>query len=81
MCWSESPSARPTAQELLSHLQDTSRTWVPPPEYPIPNDHDERTGLDLSSDDELSIAVTGALASCLFVLVVSALCALLFSNT
>jgi len=77
MCWSESSSARPTAKELLRHLQDASHTWVPPLEYPIPDDHDEGAGLGLRSDDEQSIA-TGALTSSLFVLVVSMLCTLLF---
>jgi len=76
MCWNESPSARPTAQELLRHLQDNSHTWVPPLEYPIPDGHDEGAGLDLGSDDEWSTA-TGTLTNRLFVLVVGMLWALL----
>ena len=80
MCWSESPSTRPTAKELLRHLQYSSHAWVPPPEYPIPEGHDEESGLDLAPDDERSIA-TGALTSCLFVLVMSMLCALLLPVT
>jgi len=76
MCWSESSSARPTAQELLRHLQGSSHTWAHPLEYPIPDGHDEGAGLGLGSDDEWSTA-TGALTSRLFVLVVGMLCALL----
>jgi len=76
MCWSESPSARPTAQELLHHLQDASHTWVPPIEYPIPEGHGEGEEPDLTPDDEQSIA-TGALTSGFFVLVVGMLCAFL----
>ena len=77
MCWSESPSGRPTARRLLHCLQDTSHTWVPPLKYPILDDLDEEPGLDVTSGDERSI-VTDALASNLFVLVVSMLCVLLF---
>ena len=76
MCWSESSSARPTAKELLHHLQCASHTWVPPLEYPIPDGRDDEAGLDLGSDDEQSTA-TGAQISYFFVLVVSVLCALL----
>jgi len=75
MCWNRSPSARPTAQELLRDLQDASYAWVPPLEYPIPEGHDEESGLDLTPGNERSIA-TGALTSGLFVLIVSVLCAL-----
>lgn len=70
MCWSESPSARPTAQELLRYLQDASHTWVPPPHYPIPDDRDRGAELDLTSGDEQSL-VTGVLTSHWFVLIVS----------
>ena len=35
MCWSESPSARPTAQQLLRYLEDASHTWIPLG-YPVP---------------------------------------------
>ena len=76
MCWSESLSARPAAKELLRHLKDASHTWVPPPEYPIPESHDEESGLDFTPDDERSVAA-GALTSYLFVVVVGVLCALL----
>ena len=34
-CWSESGSARPTAQQLLDHLSSASLSWVPPLEYPV----------------------------------------------
>ena len=67
MCWSESPSTRPTAQQLFRHFRDVSHTWVPPPEYPIPD------GLDSTSGDEWGI-VPGALTSCLFVFIAIMLC-------
>jgi len=35
LCWSESSSTRPTAQQLLDYLSPASRTWVPPPVYPV----------------------------------------------
>jgi len=47
-CWDESPSVRPTAKDLLRCLQDISPTWVPPLQYPIPEDSDEGTGLFLT---------------------------------
>ena len=74
-CWSKSPSARPTAQQLLRHLEVASRTWVPPHEYPIPNDLGGGVGLDLTSDDGRSI-VTSVLTSSLFVLTLGVLCIL-----
>ena len=43
-CWDGSPSARPTAQELLHCLQDPSYTWAPPLEYPISDGLDEEVG-------------------------------------
>ena len=30
LCWSESTSARPTAERLLHYLSRPSPTWVPP---------------------------------------------------
>ena len=72
-CWSEPPSTRPTAQQLLHCLEDASRTWVPPLEYPISGGLDGGAGLDLTSGDERSI-VAIALASCLFVLLISTVC-------
>ena len=39
-CWNESPSTRPTAQNLLRCLQDVSPAWAPPLEYPIPDSPD-----------------------------------------
>lgn len=80
MCWSESPSARPTARDLLRHIQDASHTWVSPPEYPAPDGHDGGAGLDLASDDEPDVA-TGALANRLFVLMVRILCFLFLPFT
>jgi len=34
LCWSESSSARPTAQRLFDHLSLASLAWAPPPLYP-----------------------------------------------
>jgi len=34
LCWSESSSTRPTAQQLFDHLSSASLTWAPPPVYP-----------------------------------------------
>ena len=80
MCWSESPSARPTAQELLHYLQGASSTWVPPLEYPIPDGRDEGIELDPTSSHEWSI-VTDAQRSGFFVLAVTVLCVLLLPLT
>jgi len=52
---------------MLLCLQSASHTWVPPLEYPIPDD----------PDDRWSVA-TGNFTSDVFVLVVSVLCVLLF---
>ena len=57
-CWSESISARPTAQQLLHYLEGASRNWTPPAGYPTPDDLDGGTGLDLTSDDEWSGAAS-----------------------
>ncbi|KAF9651394.1 kinase-like protein [Thelephora ganbajun] len=35
LCWIESSSARPTVQQLLGYLSSASRTWIPPPVYPV----------------------------------------------
>ena len=74
-CWSESPSARPTARQLFCYLHEASRTWVPPLEYPIP-DVLGGGGPHLTSSDGQSI-LTSALTSGLFALVVGMLCVLL----
>lgn len=34
-CWSESTSARPTAQRLFEYLSPASLGWVPPAIYPV----------------------------------------------
>ena len=34
-CWSESMSARPTAQRLFDCLSPASLAWIPPPVYPV----------------------------------------------
>ena len=78
MCWSEPPSSRPTAQELLRCLQDASHAWAAPStlQYPVPDDRDWRTGLGFTSSDERN-RVLGAVASGVFVLIVGVLCVLL----
>ena len=35
LCWSESSSARPTAERLFDHLSHASLTWVSPPPCPV----------------------------------------------
>ena len=75
-CWSKSPSARPTAQQLLRYLRDASHTWVPPLEYPIPESLDEGAGPDLTSSDVRSIAMGG-----LFFFMISMLCILVLPLT
>lgn len=72
-CWDESPSARPTAQQLLRYLEDASHTWVPPLEYPILDSPDWGVGLGLPSSGERYI-VMSALTSNVFVLLMSVLC-------
>ena len=76
-CWSESPSARPTAQQLLRHLEGASHTWKPPPKYPIPDDLGG--GVDFTSSGGRSI-LTSALTSGLCLLV-SMSCILLLPIT
>ena len=34
LCWSQSSSTRPTAQQLLDHLSSAFPGWIPPPVYP-----------------------------------------------
>jgi len=52
MCWSKSPSDRPTAQQLLRCLEDASHTWVPPLEYPIPGGRGDGGGVNYTFRDE-----------------------------
>ena len=61
-CWSESPSTRPTAQQLLHYLEGASRDWTPPLEYPIPDNLHGGAGLGLTSGDDRS-GTTGTPAS------------------
>ena len=67
-CWDQSPEARPTAQQLLLYLQEASRSWVPPPEYPVPDD----AGFEPTFGSE-GCAVTSSQASSLFVLILGML--------
>ena len=64
-CWDRSPSARPTAQELLHCLQDISYTRVLPLEYPISDGLGEEAGSDFIPGDGWGIVV-GVLKSCLW---------------
>ena len=79
MCWSEPPSTRPTAQELLHHIRNVSHVWVPPPEYPISDDLEGGVGTDITTGDERS-RVTSALAGSLFT-GLAVLCVLLLQFT
>ena len=72
-CWNQSPEARPTAEQLFFYLQDASRSWVPPTEYPVPGD----TGFEPTFCDG-GCAVTSAQASSLFVLILGVLWVLIF---
>ena len=76
-CWTKSPEARPATQELLRCLEDASHTWVPPPEYPIPDGLRGGGALDSTSEDERS-STTGVRACSVCVIVVGMLCALIF---
>jgi len=49
LCWSESSSARPTAQQLFDCLLAASLNWVPPPVYPT-----NETDTPSSTDSDLS---------------------------
>ena len=64
-CWDKSPSARPTAQELLHCLQDISHTWTPSLEYPVLEGLSEETGPDFIPGDGRG-GVMGVLKRCLF---------------
>ena len=77
-CWDESPSTRPTAQDLLHCLQDISPTWVPPLEYPIPDDPDGETVYNFVSHGEWGI-VAGALMGSFVTLLVVMLCVFVLS--
>ena len=76
-CWTKSPTARPAAQELLRYLENASRTWVPPPEYPIPDGLGGGGAPDSTSEDEQR-PKTGVRACSLFVIVAGMLWALIF---
>jgi len=80
LCWSESPSTRPTAQRLLRYLQGASHTWVPPLEYPIPDGRGEVTGLDFTSGGKWSLVAKAATSS-LLLLVIIILCVLFLPPT
>ena len=68
-CWSESPSARPTAQQLLRYLEGASHDWMPPLGYPIPGDLYGGAGFDLTSGDERSGATSVPTSSLLALIV------------
>ena len=64
-CWDKSPSARPTAQELLHCLQGISNTWTPSLEYPVSGSLSEEARPDLIPGDGRS-GVVGILKSRIF---------------
>ena len=73
-CWDESPTTRPTAEDLLRCLQDISPAWAAPLVYPIPDEPDEEAGPDSISRGE-QITATDALTSSFFVPLFIVLCA------
>ena len=77
-CWDESPSTRPTAQDLFRCLQDISPTWVPPLEYPVPDGPDGEAGPDFVSRSE-RIMGAYALATGFFALSIAMLCVFILS--
>ena len=77
-CWDKSPSARPTAQDLLRCLQDAPPIWEPPLEYPIPDDPDGKAEPGSLSRSEVVMA-TGALTSGFFALLVAVACVFMLS--
>ena len=76
-CWDESPSIRPTAQDLLRHLRDAPPAWASPLEYPIADDPDEVAGPDSISRGE-RVMTTDALKGGFFALLVAVLCVFVF---
>ena len=77
-CWDESPSARPTAEDLLYCLQDISPTWAPPLEYPILDGPDGEAAPDFISCGEQIMAMDAPTSSFLVPLVIM-LCAFMLS--
>ena len=77
-CWDESPSVRPTAEDLLCYFRDASPTWVPPVEYPIPDDPDGEAGPDSVSRGE-RVMVADSPTSGLFAFLVAMLCVFVLS--
>ena len=75
-CWDESPSVRPTAQDLLHYLQNAPTVWASPLEYPIPDDLDEVASPDSISRSE-QILATDVLKGGFVALLVAVLCILM----
>ena len=70
----ESPSVRPTAQDLLRHLRDAPPTWAPPLEYPIADDPDEVAGPDSISRGERVMVMDALKLGGFFALLIAVLC-------
>ena len=78
-CWDESPSVRPTAQDLLRYLRDAPPAWAPPLEYPIPDDPDgEADPVSLSRGGRA--AAMGVLTGGFFALLIAMLCVFMVSS-
>jgi hypothetical protein len=52
LCWSESSSTRPTAEQLFDELSSAADTWVPPPVYPA----EAVTNNDIASADSTGLS-------------------------
>ena len=77
-CWNESPSARPTAQDLLRCLHDISTAWEPSLEYTIPDDLYEWIAPEFISRSE-QVMAADALKSSFFSLLIAVFCIFMFS--
>ena len=77
-CWDESPSTRPTAQDLLRCLRGISPAWEPPLEYPIPDDPDGEAAPGPTPRSEWIVG-TDALTSGFFALLIAMLCIFMVS--
>ncbi|KAF9780033.1 kinase-like domain-containing protein [Thelephora terrestris] len=52
LCWSESSSTRPTAEQLFDELSSAADTWVPPSVYPV----EAVTNNDIASADSTGLS-------------------------
>ena len=78
-CWDESPSVRPTTQDLFRYLRDAPPAWAHSLEYPIPDDPDgEADPVSLSRGGQ-AVAM-GVLTGGFFALLIAVLCAFMVSS-